>query len=100
MKIINLDLLAKFRAAWRCEWCGRRTPNGCDPAHVFARGMGGGGQLDVIFNLVSLCRQCHQSHHDGNRPTRLNLLGLVAVREGMFPVEVETEIFRLLQMRK
>ena len=73
MKIVDEALLALFRSATRCEWCGRDTPEGADPAHVFARGVGGGSRLDIRINLVSLCRgwhngqwvSCHDANHAG-----------------------------------
>lgn len=79
MTVINESLLDEFRAAPKCEWCLRLTPQGCDPAHVRSRGA---GRVDVRENLVSLCRWCHRSNHDGNEPTTGQLLELVSRREG------------------
>ena len=51
MKLIDEALLDRFRHAERCEWCGKKTPQGCDPAHIFSRGA---GRVDIAGNLVSL----------------------------------------------
>ena len=80
MAIVYPDLVAEFRAAWRCEWCWTRTPDGCELAHVFTRGTGEGSHIDVQYNLVSLCRQCYKSYHEGNRPTHVDLIALVDKR--------------------
>lgn len=71
--------LARRREAKFCELCGEATPGGCDPAHVLARGMGGGGS-DMDVNLVSACRRCHRLQHDGHIK-RLALLQAVCRRE-------------------
>ena len=39
-----------------CEVCGRRA---VDIHHIEPRGMGGSKTLDVIENLMALCRECH-----------------------------------------
>ena len=78
MQVIDEPLLEEFR--WGpCDWCGETGR--CDPHHLWGRGMGGGSRLDIEINLVSLCRFCHRSHHDGNEPTRADLLAIVAARE-------------------
>ena len=97
MVIKDETLLAEFRAAWRCEWCKRWSPHGCDPHHVFSRGA---GRLDVRINLVSLCRACHQAHHAGQIPLRCDLLAIVATREGVNQFEIEDEIYRLRRTRR
>ena len=89
MRIVDDALLQEFRAAWKCEWCNKPTPSGCDPHHLFARGMGGGGRLDVRINLISLCRECHTDLHDGK-------IG----RDQLAVVIVEREIWRLQRMAK
>jgi DNA-directed RNA polymerase subunit RPC12/RpoP len=44
-----------------CEYCGRRTV--VDIHHVRSKGMGGSKKLDVIENLIGLCRECHGKAH-------------------------------------
>lgn len=81
-------LLDLFRGAGRCEWCLRW----CElrhAAHIFARGMGSGGRLDVRFNVVAICWQCHQENHAGRKPKREDLLAAVAQRHNLTPEEVE-----------
>lgn len=97
MRILDPDMLDRFRSAWRCEWCGRYMPTGCDPAHLFSRGAGG---PDAAINLASLCRWCHRSSHDGNEPTREQLLRIVAAREGTTPEAIVEEVHRLRRMPK
>lgn len=92
MKVVDDELLSEFRRAGRCELCG--LPGHTQPHHVFPRGMGGGGRLDVRVNLVALCLVCHNGFHDGNVP-RASLLALVARREKLTVEEVEAEIRRL-----
>jgi hypothetical protein len=46
-----------------CECCQRRRA--VDVHHIDARGMGGGSdELDVIENLMALCRLCHITFGD------------------------------------
>jgi hypothetical protein len=77
----NEALLDRFRHSPRCSWCGTPTPEGCQPHHLFGRGMGGWSRMDHPWNLISLCLPCHMSHHDGNRPLTLDLVAVVAARE-------------------
>lgn len=94
MRIIDQALLAEFRAAPRCSWCGQATPDGCQPHHLWARGMGGAGRLDVRCNLIALCARCHREVHDGHI-LRIDLLAVVAVREDLRQDQIEAEIHRL-----
>jgi hypothetical protein len=84
-------MLDRFRCARCCEWCGRWVGR-AQPHHFYhKRGMGGGSQLDIPENLVSLCPLCHHAAENvrpsPNAPvrgpvTREALLRLVAQREG------------------
>ncbi len=95
MILIDDNLLAEFRANLRCEWCLRLAL--VQPHHLRAKGMGGGSQLDIRANLIALCTRCHHSHHYSNRPTRQELLEVVAAREGRTVAEIEAEVWRLLR---
>jgi hypothetical protein len=83
----NQTILDMFRHAHNCEWCGRQTPEGCDPAHIISRGAGG---PDHPLNLIALCRgwhegdftSCHVRTHQGLEPTASQLFQIVAMREG------------------
>mgnify|MGYP001240423235 CR=1 FL=1 len=77
MRIVDEKMLAEFRTDC-CRHCGRRRST--DPHHLFGRGLAGGNRLDVRFNLVSLCRECHTERHLGNEPTHETLLLYVAHR--------------------
>ena len=94
MKIIDEALLDEFRSAQRCEWCGRPTPGGCDPHHVFACGRSNGFRLDIRINLLALDRWCHDRAHRG-KISRKQLLAIIAIREGRPAEEIELEIIRL-----
>jgi 5-methylcytosine-specific restriction endonuclease McrA len=48
-----------------CEMCGSKA---VDIHHIQARGMGGSKSLDVIDNLVALCRTCHHKADFGSPP--------------------------------
>ncbi len=47
--------------------------------HLWAKGMGGGGCLDVRINLIALCLNDHGRVHLG-KIARPDLLGIVAKR--------------------
>lgn len=94
MQIIDDDLLLDFRLSFRCEWCGRKGPVDCHH-YWYRRGMGGGSRLDHPWNLVAICRSCHDDHHAGHRPLRIDLLAIVAAREGVTQDEITQELLRL-----
>jgi hypothetical protein len=81
-------LLDRFRAAWRCEWCAKPTPSGCDPHHCFSRGA---GRVDLACNLIALERDCHNKAGTGQIPGDA-LLALVAKREGLQPAECRRRV--------
>lgn len=95
MRVINESLLAEFRIVG-CEHCKKPLPT--EAAHLWARGMGGAGRLDVRINLLGLCRQCHQSSHD--RPCHADMLLLVAVREDVGQWDIEEVIHLLRRLPK
>lgn len=92
MKVVNEDLLDRFRAPVPCAWCRIRVAT--DPHHIFSRGA---GRLDVAINLVSLCRLDHCNAHDGHQPTREQLLQIVSRREKL---PVETILDRIYLLRR
>jgi hypothetical protein len=94
LKIIDEVLLEEFRTAPCCEWCGRATPGGCEPHHVFARGRSDGFRLDIRINLLALDRWCHDRAHGGGI-SRKQLLAIIARREQRPAGEIELEILRL-----
>lgn len=100
MRIEDKGLLREFALKRRCEYCGKTTPGVlADPHHLFARGMGGGGRLDIRINLISLCREDHNAVHAGHI-MRTDLLALVAQREGTSQDEIRAEIARLRKAPK
>ncbi len=99
MRIVDEKLLHEFRMKERCEWCGKQVFR-CEPHHVYTRGIGGGGRLDVRINLVALCPRDHRSHHDGNEPLTIDLKAIVAARENRLQGDIEAEIAALRRRRK
>lgn len=47
------------RDGWKCRHCSSR--NNLTPHHLVYRSHGG---EDTINNLVTLCMQCHDAHHN------------------------------------
>lgn len=78
MIIKDEDLLDEFRQARRCEVCKKARIT--DPHHIFAKGVGGGGRLDIAENMLAACRKCHMLIHDGHIK-RKRILEIVAARE-------------------
>lgn len=99
MIVKNQKLLDEHKQVGRCLWCNRYFSS-LDPAHIFARGMGGGGRLDLRINVCSLCRECHTFHHSGHEPTRESLLAMVAKREACLQDDVERVIHLYLRLPK
>lgn len=89
MEILNPELLAWFRRKPQCEICRCFRP--VVPHHVYRKGMGGGGQLDVPENLLAVCSFCHDMIHDGHVPYEFQLARL-AEREGFSMDEIEAKI--------
>lgn len=94
MRIVDEPLLNYFRHKRACEYCGNDRAPGFDPHHVFCKGMGSGGRLDVCLNLLALCRNCHQAFHDGHTP-RHKFIEIIAYREGLEPDQVVAAIWTL-----
>lgn len=97
MRIIDTDVLAAFRRKTACEWCGEPSRVGLDPHHFwFSRGA---SRLDHPWNLISLCRPCHNGAHAG-AISRVSLLAVVAKREGKTPETIELKLIALRNRRK
>lgn len=71
----------RLSAGW-CEYCGR--PGYTEKHHIKTRGAGG---ADVPENLIRLCVECHGQAQQ-YKIDRLELVQIVAVREGLVPREV------------
>lgn len=52
-----------------CEVCGNKA---VDIHHIKARGMGGSKTMDVIDNLMAVCRVCHVYY--GDKKDKLDML--------------------------
>jgi hypothetical protein len=99
MRIVDEKILDEFRGPGKCEWCGYVTRWKRDPHHLWTRGMGGGGRLDIRINLISLCRLCHDAVGLGHI-ARCDLLAVVASRESTTQSQIEEEIWRLRRTPK
>lgn len=104
MKIVDKPLLDEMRRSPICQYCGRPTPSGCDPAHVLSRGAGGS---DIRSNVLALCRgfdagewiSCHHSHHTG-RITSDDLWRAIARRDNRTFEEVKAEVLYVRNLPK
>lgn len=84
MKLIDAKAIAGAKRP-RCEWC-RCAFAPKHTHHIFGKGA---GRVDWAGNLVCLCVVCHAIHHDGNEPSKAQLLALAAEREGLLQSEIE-----------
>lgn len=102
MIIIDLPLLATFRVPGSCEYCGRKCEVR-EAAHLWAKGAGGGGRLDLRVNLAGLggpflCA-CHHRLHQGELEP-FPLLANVADREGVTVHEIADAIAEFRRLDK
>jgi len=104
MKIINDRFLAEYRLRGACEICNKMC-HVREPAHVIARGLGGGKRMDVPLNLLALgssikmCCPCHTMQHQMNQPDDLEMFAMAAKREGctLTPDEVRDRMWLILR---
>ena len=101
--MIDEALLDEFRGPGVCEYCGNRVALR-EPHHWKARGMGGGGRLDIRGNLIALCatfngNDCHNRAH-ALKIDRRDLLAIIAKREKRTPESIVEELFELLRRKK
>lgn len=73
-------VLASVRAEGNCAWCCKASRTGHDPAHIFARGLGGGHEVTAVWSVVPLCRTCHQRSHASGVPSKADMLAIAAKR--------------------
>lgn len=101
MKIVNDTLTASMRRPGKCRCCGRQVQMLCG-AHIFAKGHGGGRQLDIPCNLIDigmpLTCNCHGSHHDGNEPTFEDMLAMSAMDHNCLQGDIESLRDLILRM--
>ena len=68
----NLKAYAKWRDGYKCRVCGassRKDPNVKLEVHHINRRADGG--TDTPDNVVTLCHDCHEAHHKGERKLKL-----------------------------
>lgn len=96
MIVLDPPLLARIRKE-PCAHCYKPGPS--EASHTFAKGIGG-AQLDVVENILPLCRECHQAHHDGKKSPRTKhhlgtyaLICTTAVRLNRTADDIEATLF-------
>lgn len=103
MKIVNDALTASYRHPGKCSWCGERVRMLCG-AHIFAKGHGGGRQIDAPFNLVALGADavfdcsCHVRHHAGQRPKHCDLLAVAAAQNKCHQRDIEQLVYLIRRL--
>lgn len=73
-------VLESVRAEGNCVWCCKASRTGHDPAHIFARGLGGGHEVTAAWSVVPMCRSCHSLQHATGSPSKDDLLAIAAKR--------------------
>lgn len=102
MKIENPDLIASYRKRGPCSYCGKNV-NLC-AAHIFAKGHGGGRQIDAPFNLVAMGQDarwdcdCHQRHHLGWEPLHCDLLAIAAAQNNCHQRDIEQLVYLIRRL--
>lgn len=107
VKIPRPKLLKQFQGPGYCELCGLYAAVR-EPHHLWRKGHGGGGTLDIRINLISLGGSCllpsgrrrfscfcHDRIHNG-KIAPAHVLAIVAAREGTTP-ETITEVMDLFR---
>lgn len=95
MFIENKKALDSARNSVCCLWC--RKACRPDAAHIYSKGA---GVLDVEWNVVPLCRECHTHSHSGKSPTTEELLAIVAKRWNCRPADLTRARHTILQLDK
>ena len=57
--------------------------------------MGGGSRIDAPYNILPLCRECHNLAHVG-KIDPADLLEIIAKREKMTPQQIREKIWQTL----
>ncbi len=97
MRIVRECILNVFRGSGYCGICGMATKYRV--AHHLARR--GSGRLDILCNLIGLCSDCHNGHHnDDDKKARDKILAIVAKREGCSSEDIQLTIFLLRRLPK
>ena len=97
MQILDPDLRLAMRLKGCCEWCHqRRSTVG---HHLWTKGMGGNGWIDLFINLIALCAECHNDAENGFIQ-RCDLLAIVATREKTTQDEIRAAIRDIRRLPK
>ena len=81
-----------------CEVCGAKAH---DIHHIFPRGMGGSKILDVIQNLMALCRKHHDKYgdRDDTREMLVNAHAKAMSKKGVMQISPQTLMKMLLKLK-
>jgi hypothetical protein len=96
---VDEKLLAEFRVKFHCEWCRQPAWERLQPNHIVSRGMGGWRRLDIGINLIAMHAPCHCLWHAGHIKL-LDLLGIVAEREGCRVEDIQETMAAILRRSK
>lgn len=103
LKIVNDKLTATYRTPGKCRYCGKSVRLRC-AAHVWAKGHGGGRQIDIHCNLVHLGMDaifdcpCHVQNHAGHRPLHEDLLACAAADNNALQSEISALIMLIRRL--
>lgn len=103
MKIVNDALTKSLRTPGKCRCCGKSVRMRCG-AHIWAKGHGGGRQIDIPCNLVQLGMDavmdcpCHVKNHAGQEPTHADLLACSAADSNALPDEIKALVMLIQRM--
>ena len=83
------------RDNYRCIYClhsKQKLVNGTDAHHIFGR-----ARVDEPDAIITLCHECHMSHHNGKNPTTIELVDLMESRYGInlrekYPEHIKTTV--------
>ncbi len=97
--VIDADCLNRFRGPGHCDFC-KRYVDRREPHHLIRKGIGGGSQYDVSYNIAALCaafsggEDCHGRVHSGHI-LRCEIVAVVSAREGLLQGELEDKLNEL-----
>ncbi len=103
VKIVNDALTRSLCTPGKCRGCGKSVRMRCG-AHIWAKGHGGGRQIDIPCNLVQLGMDaymdcpCHVKNHAGQKPTHDDLLAFSAADNNALPHEIKSLVMLIQRM--
>lgn len=105
MIVKNESLLDEFRTAGYCECCGKKCRRR-EPAHLFAKGIGGGSRQDMRINLIALgstlgmCCPCHTKSHADGGVLNLQFIEIISERDGESKDDILSVMYLIRRLSK